>query len=154
MTDIENTELSHNQEILPIDIINTHFKSLQNNLLLISKTTKTLGDELKNIQKTLRQSDKQSKQKKKTPQVKLNLSSELTKFLSVDNDIKLTKADVMKQISSYIKTKDLQIKEDKRRFKPNKELSKIFGLKATKSTPLPNLTFVEINKYVSQHLSK
>jgi chromatin remodeling complex protein RSC6 len=154
MTDIENTELSHNQEILPIDIINTHFKSLQHNLLLISKTTKTLGDELKNIQKTLRQSDKQSKQKKKTPQVKLNLSSELTKFLSVDNDIKLTKADVMKQISSYIKTKDLQIKEDKRRFKPNKELSKIFGLKATKSTPLPNLTFVEINKYVSQHLSK
>jgi chromatin remodeling complex protein RSC6 len=154
MTDIENTELSHEQEILPIDIINTHFKSLQQNLLLISKTTKSLGDELKNIQKTLRQSDKQSKQKKKTPQVKLNLSSELTKFLSVDNDIKLTKADVMKQISSYIKTKDLQIKEDKRRFKPNKELSKIFGLKATKSSPLPNLTFVEINKYVSQHLSK
>lgn len=154
MTDIENTELSHEQEIMPIDIINTHFKSLQHNLLLISKTTKSLGDELKNIQKTLKQSDKQSKQKKKTPQVKLNLSSELTKFLSVDNDIKLTKADVMKQISAYIKTKDLQIQEDKRRFKPNKELSKIFGLKATKSSPLPNLTFVEINKYVSQHLSK
>ena len=154
MTDIENTELPHKQEILPIDIINTHFKSLQQNLLLISKTTKTLGDELKSIQKTLRQSDKQSKHKKKTPQVKLNLSSELTKFLSVDNDIKLTKADVMKQISSYIKTKDLQIQEDKRRFKPNKELSKIFGIKSTKASPSPNLTFVEINKYVSHHLSK
>lgn len=154
MTDIENTELSHEQETTPIDIINTHFKSLQQNLLLISKTTKSLGDELKSIQKTLKQSDKMSKQKKKSPQVKLNLSSELTKFLSIGNDIKLTKADVMKQISTYIKDKDLQIKEDKRRFKPNKELSKIFGIKSTKSSPSPNLTFVEINKYVSHHLSK
>ena len=97
MTDIENTELSQEQETTPIDIINTHFKSLQQNLLLISKTTKSLGDELKSIQKTLKQSDKMSKQKKKSPQVKLNLSSELTKFLSVDNDIKLTKADVRHQ---------------------------------------------------------
>lgn len=152
MTDIENTEAT--QELTPVDVINTHFKSLHQNLLLISKTTKALGDELKSVQKTLKQSDKISRQKKKTPQVKLSLSSELSKFLSIDNETKLTKADVMKQISSYIKAKDLQIKEDKRRFKPNKELSKIFGIKSTKSSPSPPLTFVEINKYVSHHLSK
>lgn len=150
MTDITEAP----QELTPVDLINTHFKSLHQNLALITKTTKALGDELKSVQKTLKQSDKISRQKKKTPQVKLNLSSELSKFLSIDNDTKLSKADVMKQISSYIKTKDLQIKEDKRRFKPNKELSKIFGIKSTKSSPLPNLTFVEINKYVSHHLSK
>jgi len=70
--------------------------------------------------------------------------------LSVDNGTKLTKAEVMKQVSTYIKEKDLQIKLDKRKFKPNKELSKIFGIAKNP----PQMTFVEINKYVSHHLTK
>ena len=150
MTDIATPETI----ISPIDTINEHFKSLNQSLMGMIKDTKSLQDELKLIQKSLKQNDKINKNRKKKPAVKLCLSNELRNFLSVDGDIKLTKAEVMKQVSTYIKEKDLQIQEDRRRFKPNKELSKIFGIKATKSTPIPNLTFVEINKYVSHHLSK
>ena len=150
MTDIATPETI----ISPIDTINEHFKSLNQSLMGMIKDTKSLQDELKLIQKSLKQNDKINKNRKKKPAVKLCLSNELRNFLSVDGDIKLTKAEVMKQVSSYIKEKDLQIQEDRRRFKPNKELSKIVGIKATKATPIPNLTFVEINKYVSHHLSK
>ena len=79
----------------------------------------------------------------------LSLSSDLEKFLSVSHGTKLTKADVMKMVSSYIKEKNLQIESDKRKFLPNKELAKIFGVKKPQ-----NMTFVEINKHVSQHLTK
>ena len=77
------------------------------------------------------------------------MSKELEKFLSLDHGTKATKAEVMKLISTYIKEKNLQIQTDKRRFLPNKELSKIFGVKKPQ-----NMTFVEINKHVSPHLTK
>lgn len=138
----------------PLDTINENFKSLHQSLTTMIKNTKSLQDELKLIQKGLKQNDKINKHRKKKPAVKLSLSNELRNFLSVDGETKLTKAEVMKQVSTYIKDKHLQIQEDRRRFKPNKELSKIFGIKSTKASPVPNLTFVEINKYVSHHLSK
>ena len=134
----------------PIDNIDTHFKSLMTSLSAMVKQTKVLQDELKLVQKNLRQNDKLNRYKKKKPQVKLSLSNELESFLSVDNGTKLTKAEVMKQVSTYIKDKDLQLKADKRKFKPNKELSKIFGIAKSSA---PQMTFVEINKYVSHHLS-
>lgn len=148
----ENTVYDTTQS--PLDTINENFKSLHQSLTTMIKNTKSLQDELKLIQKGLKQNDKINKNRKKKPAVKLCLSNELRNFLSVDVETKLTKAEVMKQVSTYIKEKHLQIQEDRRRFKPNKELSKIFGIKATKASPLPNLTFVEINKYVSHHLSK
>lgn len=61
----------------------------------------------------------------------------------------MTKAAVMKHISSYIKEKKLQVEENRRQFIPNKALSKIFSIKKPK-----NMTFVEINKHVSHHLFK
>ena len=55
----------------------------------------------------------------------------------------------MKSVSEYIKTKGLQLENDKRKFKPDKPMSKIFQMKTS-----DRLTFVEINKHVSTHLSK
>ena len=140
------------QEPCITDVISEHFKSLNQGLSTMMKNTKSLQDELKQISKCIKSNNKSNKHKKKKPQTKLSLSNELKSFLSISDDIKLTKAEVMKQVSTYIKEKHLQIQEDKRKFKPNKELSKIFGIKSTKN--VPNLTFVEINKYVSHHLSK
>ena len=127
--------------------IDDTFKNLNEQLLSMSKTTKLLQDELKTIHKKVKTCSKQKTRVRKE-QSKQNLSNELTSFLSINNETKLTKAEVMKEVSNYIKTKDLQIKEDKRRFLPNKELSKLFGIKKPY-----NMTFVEINKYVSPHLS-
>ncbi len=131
------------------ETLDTHFSELYTQVSTYSKNVRTLQDELKALHKTFRQLEKQSRQKKKKPQAMLSLSSDLEKFLSVSHGTKLTKADVMKMVSSYIKEKNLQIESDKRKFLPNKELAKIFGVKKPQ-----NMTFVEINKHVSQHLTK
>ena len=55
------------------------------------------------------------------------------------------------EYSGYIKDKSLQLQDDKRKFRPNKELAKLFGLKPA---DVKDMTFVEINKHVSQHLTK
>ena len=79
----------------------------------------------------------------------MNLSNDLAKFLSVNSSTMLTKAEVMKSISEYIKTKNLQVKDNKRKFSPDAKLTKVFGM------PKGNqVTFVEINKHVSGHLSR
>ena len=132
-----------------LETIDTGFKSLTSQLNDMTKTTRILQDELKGLHKIVKQSGKSTKTKQKRPQVKMSLSAQLEKFLSVGHGTKLTKAEVMKSISSYIKEKNLQIQEDRRKFLPNKELTKIFGIKGK----APNMTFVEINKHVSHHLS-
>ena len=134
---------------LTTETLDTQFTALIGTISTYSKDVRSLQDELKGIHKTFRQLDKQTRQRKKKPQAKLSLSKELEKFLSLDHGTKATKAEVMKMISTYIKEKNLQVQTDKRKFLPNKELSKIFGVK--KPT---NMTFVEINKHVSQHLTK
>ena len=137
-------------KMTPLDIIEGSFKSLTTQLTEMSKSTRSLQEELKGLHKLVKQSDKSNKFKKKRPQVKMNLSKDLMKFLSVEHGTKLTKAEVMKSVSNYIKEKNLQVQEDKRKFIPDKDLSKIFGI-APKNAK--NMTFVEINKHVSPHLS-
>ena len=134
---------------LTTENLDTQFASLLGTFITYNKDVKSLQDELRGIHKTFKLLDKQTKKRKKKPQAKLFLSKELEKFLSLDYGTKATKAEVMKKISTYIKEKNLQIQTDKRRFLPNKELSKIFGVKKPQ-----NMTFVEINKHVSQHLTK
>jgi len=131
------------------DTIDNTFKSLTTQISDMSKITRGLQDELKSLHKMVKQNDKSLRTKQKRPQTKMFLSKDLEKFLCVDKGSLLTKAEVMKSVSNYIKEKNLQIQEDKRKFLPNKELSKIFGIKKPQ-----NMTFVEINKHVSPHLTQ
>ena len=133
-----------------LENIDNAFVSISSQINEMSKDTRKLQDELKGLQKLVRQGNKSSRIKKKRPQIKMNLSKELEKFLTLDKGTKLTKAEVMKSVSTYIKEKNLQIQEDKRKFLPNKELSKIFGISLKNAQ---NMTFVEINKHVTPHLS-
>lgn len=136
---------------ITLETLDEHYKSVYEELTTAAKHVRTLQDSVKHLHKTFRQLDKQNKEKKKRPQVPLNISKELGTFLSVDQGTKLTKAEVMKSISTYIKEKNLQILENKRQFIPNKELSKIFNISPKKP---PSMTFVEINKHISHHLTK
>ena len=136
-------------EPFTIETLDAQFKSISEHVGSLSKASRGLQDSLKTLQKSFRALDKQSRKNKKRPQAKLNMSNELENFLSVDHGTQMTKAEVMKSISNYIKEKNLQIESDRRKFVPNKELSKIFGMKKSQ-----NLTFVEINKMISPHLSK
>ena len=133
------------------DTINEQFKVLQTGLNDMFKMSRNLQDQLKSLQKSCRQVEKKTRVKKKRPQESMTLSAELAKFLSQKKDVQMTKADVMKAVSGYIKKENLQLQNDKRKFLPNKALAKLFGLKAA---DVKNMTFVEINKHVSQHLTK
>ena len=134
---------------LTTETLDTQFSTLLGTISSQSKEVKSLQDELRGIHRTFRVLEKQSRQRKKKPQAKLSLSKDLEKFLSLDHGTMATKAEVMKMISTYIKEKNLQVQTDKRKFLPNKELSKIFGVKKPQ-----NMTFVEINKHISHHLNK
>ena len=134
---------------LTTETLDNQFTALFGTISSHSKDIKSMQEELKSIHRTFKLLEKQSKKRKKKPQAKLSLSKELEKFLSLDHGTKATKAEVMKMVSTYIKEKNLQVQTDKRRFLPNKELSKIFGVKKPQ-----NMTFVEINKHVSPHLTK
>jgi len=131
------------------ETIEQQFKNVFDEFSNISKRTKDLQDSIRILQKVCKNAEKQVKIQKKKVQVPLNLSQDLEKFLGVTKGTQLTKAEVMKGVSEYIKNNDLQIKENRRKFKPNKHLHKIFGMDVKDS-----LTFVEINKHVSSHLTK
>lgn len=131
------------------EILEQQFTNVLDELSSISKRSKELQENFRILQKTIKGAEKQVKLNKKKTQIKMHLSSSLEKFLSVDKGTLLTKAEVMKGVSEYIKSNNLQCEENKRRFRPNKQLHKIFGMNTKDS-----LTFVEINKHVSSHLSK
>ena len=131
-----------------IETIDTQFKSLQQELQTLTSNTKTMTDSLKDLHKTCRSAQKQSKKKPRV-QTKNTLSKELEKFLSVDHGTHLTKAEVMKGISRYIKDKNLQLAENMRTFKADKKMQKVFGMDSNKP-----FTFVEIGGHISGHLTK
>lgn len=129
--------------------IDNQFKEIYSTLNSFMKQSKVITDQLRTLQRNCKQADRAARIRNKRPQEPMNVSKELAKFLKIGSGEQLTKASVMKMVSTYIKEKNLQIADDKRKFVPNKELVKIFGISKAQ-----NMTFVEINKHVSQHLSK
>lgn len=121
--------------------INTQISSLNTNFRGLQSRLKTLARDVK-------AAEKKSRHKPKAPPKPMVIDKKLATFIKVSNSEHITKAEVMKHISSYIKSNNLQNEGDKRQFTPNKQLSKLFGLTQPKS-----MTFVEINKYISQYLS-
>tara|TARA_Y100000590_G_scaffold348188_1_gene399090 strand:+ start:3350 stop:3769 length:420 start_codon:yes stop_codon:yes gene_type:complete len=137
-----------------MESIDTAFKTLQQNLSTLHKLSRNMNDDLKSLQKAIRVADKsRNKNRVKKPQTKMNVDKKLLTFLGHDNNVQLTRAEVMKQLSTYVKDHNLQIKTDKKRFKPNSNLCKLFNI-TVKSVKPEGMTFVEINKYISQYLTK
>ena len=132
-----------------IETLDTQFSELYGQVSTLSKSVKVMQDDLKSLFRTFKQVDRQTRQRRKKPQAKLSLSKDLEKFLSLEHGTHATKAEVMKMISSYIKEKNLQVEANKRQFIPNKQLAKIFNVKKPSA-----MTFVEINKHVSHHLTR
>ena len=131
------------------EIMEEQFKNVHEELYDLSKRTRELQDNFKLLQKTWKSAEKTAKTKKKKVQSKHTLTPNLEKFLKVQHGTQMTKAEVMKGVSEYIKSNNLQLEDNKRKFLPNSKLSKIFQM----NTKQP-LTFVEINKHVSVHLTK
>ncbi len=138
------------------DVLNdiTHsFTGVCTRLSQLNTVSRELQQEVKLIHKNYRRERaKLSKNKRKKNNTKIHLpmsvSPALRKFLKLDSDELISKKDVMGRISTYVKEKNLQLPENKRKFKPNTALRKLFGLSVKKAVPM---TFVEINKYISHH---
>ena len=127
------------------------FDTIFESLTHVVKTIKSLQETVKVLQKQCKNIEKKKKKRVARTQEPLVLSKELCAFLKVPLTKRMTKAEVMKSLSSYIKDMDLQIAENKRKFKPNKELSRLFKIKPNE---VKEITFVEINKYIIQHVAK
>ena len=129
--------------------INDQFTSIYGTLGDVTKQTRTLSVTMKTLQRTLKTASKQVRASQKKNQEKMALSKDLEKFLSLEHGTKLTKAEVMKSVSGYIKDHKLQLQDNKRKFSPDTKMTKVFSMKKGSE-----FTFVEINKHVSGHLSK
>ena len=138
-------------DIPPTLIVEEHFRRILETVTVLSKQCRSIGDEVRSLQKAYKAVEKASKQKKKRPQAAMTPSADIVKFLKLDKDKTFTRADVMKLVSEYIKTKSLQLPDNKRKFHPDKALAKFFGLSGA---DVKDMTFVEINKYITQHLTK
>ena len=127
------------------------FDIIFESLTHVVKTIKSLQDTVKTLQKQCKNIEKKKKKRVARTQEPLVLSKELCGFLKVPLTKRMSKAEVMKSLSSYIKDMDIQVAENKRKFKPNKELCKLFKIKPNE---VKEMTFVEINKYIIQHVAK
>ena len=139
------------KDVPPGLLVEEHFRRLLDTANTLSKQCRAISDEIRALQKAYKAVEKASKQKKKRPQPPMKPSAELVKFLKLDKSNLYSRADVMKLVSEYIKTKKLQLDDNKRKFHPDKGLAKFFGLSGA---AVKDMTFVEINKYISQHLTK
>tara|TARA_Y100001936_G_C15448103_1_gene347660 strand:- start:12 stop:467 length:456 start_codon:yes stop_codon:yes gene_type:complete len=128
------------------------FTELCQQLSQLTLINRQLITNVRDVHKSYRKQRQQIAKNKRTKKTNtkihlpMDVSSKLAKFLKLSEPT-ISKQDAMKQISQYVKDNKLQIESDKRRFIPNKRLMTLFGLKGDK----PKLTFVEINKYISQH---
>lgn len=139
------------KDVPPSLLVEEHFRRLLETANTLGKQCRTISDEIRALQKAYKVVEKTSKQKKKRPQPPMKPSADLVKFLKLEKNKLYSRADVMKLVSEYIKTKKLQLADNKRKFHPDKNLAKFFGLSGD---AVKDMTFVEINKYISQHLTK
>ena len=153
VVDLSVTENHVNQDSPPSadELAEQQFQVVIASVNTLMVQGKSILEELKTLQKAYKAAQKQSKQKKKRTPVPMKVSGDICKFLKIENGSVHTRADVMKKISEYIKTKNLQLPDDKRKFTPDKALCKVFRLTASSAKPM---TFVEINKYISEYLEK
>ena len=78
------------------------------------------------------------------------LSKELCKFLGVDGKTEMSRPEVTKEITAYIKKHTLQNEANKREILPDKKLGKLLS----GPTDGTSLTFFNLQKYIKHHFPK
>ena len=114
------------------------------------RNLKKLSTEVDREQRRLQRSSKPRRTVLQRP-VKVNAA--MKKFLEkqevVAEDGGYTRQSMMKAVSAYIKSKELQIAENRKSWKADKELVKLFGLEAKET-----YTFMNINGLLSRVVEK
>ena len=116
----------------------------------MSKALKRLEKEVAREHKRLSKTPKVKRTVKQTPTA---VNAAMSKFLTAQGvegvDGKWTRQSMMKGISTYIKEKDLQLAEDKKKWKPDATLTKLFSLEKGSL-----YTFMNINGLISRVVVK
>lgn len=133
----------------------------------LAKITRHLANSMKKVKKAhekeIKSAEKVAKGKKKKPRdpnapkrapsgfnKAAPLSKELSKFLGLDAKAELSRPDVTKRITKYIKDNNLQNDTNKREILPDKKLGKLLSGPTDGSA----LTFFNLQKYIKHHFPK
>jgi hypothetical protein len=76
------------------------------------------------------------------------ISNELADFLGRERGTEMARTDVTREINKYIRVNKLQDKDNGRMINPNEKLSTLFKL-----NPDDELTYFNIQRYISQHVN-
>jgi len=119
----------------------------------LQRTLKNLFTELQKEQKRSTKTTRSSAPKRTIVQKPVNVNPQMSKFL-LDQSIQptdggYTRQTMMKAISAYIHTHKLQLEENKKEWKPDATLIKLFTLDKTKV-----YTFMNINGLLSRVIIK
>ena len=77
------------------------------------------------------------------------ISDELASFLGKEKGTEMARTEVTRDINQYIRTHNLQDKENGRKINPDKKLATLLKLKKT-----DELTYFNLQKYMSPHFAK
>jgi chromatin remodeling complex protein RSC6 len=77
------------------------------------------------------------------------ISDELAMFLEKPSGSEMARTEVTRDINKYIRTNNLQDKENGRKINPDKKLASLLKLKAT-----DELTYFNLQRYMSPHFAK
>tara|TARA_B100001287_G_scaffold269128_1_gene266220 strand:- start:1105 stop:1539 length:435 start_codon:yes stop_codon:yes gene_type:complete len=118
----------------------------KNIILELSQDVQKIETNCNNYIKSINKPKKKIKKGFATPSL---ISKELSDFLNIPSDTKISRTDVTKQISDYIKSNNLQNENDKTEIIPNEKLIKLIG-----NDHNDKLTFFSIQKLLNKHFIK
>jgi len=106
--------------------------------------------ELKTAQKQSSKRKRKSGNRQPSGFVKpTRISEELAKFLDKPPSCEMARTEVTREINKYIRTNNLQDKENGRKINPDTKLSSLLKLKKT-----DELTYFNLQRYMSPHFAK
>jgi chromatin remodeling complex protein RSC6 len=123
-----------------LSAVKTEFKVLE----------KTIAREIKTAQRSSSKRSKRTANRAPSGFVKPTLiSDELAAFLGKDTGSEMARTAVSKEINNYIRTNQLQDKENGRKIHPDAKLSTLLKLQST-----DELTYFNLQRYMKHHFIK
>ena len=146
--DIEVTVAAQSVEFLAkLNQLSLIISSLKNEYRILEKKWTR---ELKVAQKANSKRKRKSGNRAPSGFVKpTKISDELAKFLEKPSGTEMARTDVTREINKYIRSHNLQDKENGRKINPDTKLSSLLKLKKT-----DELTYFNLQKYMSPHFAK
>ena len=137
---LEKMKLLMDTQLLISKKINYMAKAYPNEVKELKKDTQTRTENL--IKSGVRY--------KKNFTESVKLSENLTKFLKVENDSKMSISEIINSITKYIRTNKLQDPDNRKAFNPDENLHQLFESSQKKKTNA--YTYHGIQKYIKPHL--